>query len=98
MAEREVLITEIDAFLCEREQDEKQLDRWECHHLVRAIAYIETPIDAHLGVGLFHKCRTPEGGRLQPEVDGVPKNDLLLTLAEARASFEEARSRPLREL
>ncbi len=98
MAEREVLIAEIDAFLCEREQDEKQLDRWECHHIVKAIAYIATPIDAHLGVALFHKCRVPEGGRLDAEIDAIPKADMLLTLAEARASFEEAKNRPLREL
>lgn len=98
MAERDVLIAEIEGFLCEREESEKQLDRWECHHLVRAIAYIDTPIDALLGVTLFNAARVPESGRLPQEIDTIPLSDALLTLAEARASFEEAKSRPLREL
>jgi hypothetical protein len=91
MSARDDLIREIEAFLFERENVKRPLDRWECEHLISAIADI--PNVPEQGLLAIEKAQRPPELRSPQEMANLRTAYDILTLAEARANFEKFKAR-----
>lgn len=96
MSTRGQLIERIEAFLGMREMANRPLDRWECEHLIRAIAFVPTRDLADQGILAMNKAMIAPDKRSPEEIANIPTTYEISTLAQSRNNFENFKRKLLR--